>query len=91
MKIKTTGKTNREEDKEGQSERRGREGKANAEGAGEKQRRGRDGRSKATLLDGWLELEAHGEMELAASGGLGLVLRMVAAWQHWNLPKVMVR
>ncbi len=71
--IKTTGKTNREEDKEGQSERRGREGKANAEGAGEKQRRVREGRRKATLLDGWLELEAHGELELAAGergGGL---------------------
>jgi hypothetical protein len=45
--IKTTGKTNREEDKEGQSERRGREGKANAEGAGEKPTQRAQGKSNA--------------------------------------------
>src|SRR4030081_727206 len=38
-----------------------------------------------------LKLKMLREVAMSLGAGTCFVLRMVAAWQHWNLPKVMVR
>ena len=45
----------------------------------------------AAVVVAGLKLKLPRGAAMGAGAGACFVLRMVAAWQHWNLPKVMVR
>jgi uncharacterized membrane protein YeiH len=45
----------------------------------------------ATVVVVGLKLKMPRGLAMSFGAGACFVLRMVAAWQHWNLPKVMVR
>jgi uncharacterized membrane protein YeiH len=45
----------------------------------------------ATVVVVGLKMKMVRGVAMSLGAGVCFVLRMLAAWQHWNLPKVMVR